>query len=65
VGCVQTLNKTDGVYMTTLKDQLIEIVKSAKILNEEVVDNEDITLGTIDKYLNESVVEKCKEVLGN
>jgi len=51
--------------MTTLKDQLIEIVKSAKILNEEVVDNEDITLGTIDKYLNESVVEKCKEVLGN
>ena len=49
--------------MTTLNEQLTIIVKGAKILNEDVPEDEDIVLGTIDKYLNESVDVKCKEVL--
>jgi len=50
--------------MTTLNEQLIEIVKSAKMFKEEITDNEDRILGTIDKYLNESVEEKCNSILG-
>ena len=49
--------------METLEEQLTEIIKSAKILTEDVPENEDRTLGTIEKYLNESVDIKCKEFL--
>jgi len=50
--------------MTTLQEQLTEIVKNAKILKEDIAEDEDRVLGTIDKCLNESVTDKCKEVLG-
>jgi len=49
--------------MTTLTEQLTKIVKSSKIFSEDIVEDEDNILGTIDKYLNESVAVKCKEVL--
>ena len=49
--------------MVTLKEQLTEIVKSAKILNEDVPEDEDRVLGVIDKFLNESVDEKCEDIL--
>jgi len=49
--------------MVTLNEQLTEIVKAAKILNEDVSEDEDRVLGTIEKYLNESVDVKCKEIL--
>jgi len=49
--------------MVTLRDQLVAIVKTAKIIKEDVNLDEDRTLGVIDKYLNESVDKKCKEVL--
>jgi hypothetical protein len=51
--------------METLRDQLVEIVKKAKILKEDVSEDEDRTLGTIDKYLDESVSKKVGEVLDN
>ena len=49
--------------MRTLKEQLEKIVKGAKILQEDVPEDEDRVLGVIDKYLNESVDEKVSEVL--
>jgi hypothetical protein len=50
--------------MKTLKEQLEKIVGKAKFLKEEVAENEDVTLGTIDKCLNEEIERKIKEVLG-
>ena len=50
--------------MITLKEQLTEIVKNSKFYNEELKEDTDIVLGDIERFLNISVSEKCKEVLG-
>ena len=51
--------------MITLREQLVDIINGSKILQEGLEENEDITLGTIEKYLNEAVSEKCSKVLGD
>jgi len=51
--------------METLQEQLEAIVKKSKMLKSDIDEDEDQTLGTINKYLDESVIEKCKTVLGD
>lgn len=50
--------------MVTLKDQLVKIVKASKVLKEGTDVDTDRLLGTIDKFLNESVDKKVDAALG-
>ncbi len=51
--------------MDELQKQLTKIVKSSKIFHEDVNTSidEDRLLGTIDKFLNESVQENVESIL--
>lgn len=49
--------------MKSFKQQIEKLVKSSKAYQEIINEDEDVTLGIIDKCLNEHVEETSKKLL--
>jgi len=51
--------------MVKLSEQLTDIVKNSKFLTEDVAEDEDRSLSTIDKSLDAAVEDSVNKVLEN